>query len=209
MASPLDALDRIPIWQRLIIFVMGAVAVGAIWYFVYYQETVDAQNGARVALKKADAELARVKKEKENFLERQRKLAEVEEDLQKKMEVLPMTTASVDNLMQTFQQQARLVGLTVESWVPSAEQKEDFSGRLPIKVQATGSWTQAGEFFRRVSELDRIVSIENVEMRVRASSDKDAPELELTFEAVTYRFLGESERASGGKNRRRKQRRNR
>lgn len=204
MASALESFDKIPIWQRLMMFILVAAAIVAVWFFVFYQEAVDARASAKTSADTASAELDRVRTEKERFLERQREQAQTEAQLQKKMEVLPMTTASVDNLMQTFQQQARLVGLTVESWTPDPEQKEDFYARLPVKVRATGTWGQSGEFFRRVSELDRIVSVDNVEMKIRAATrDEDVsgpPMLELEFEAATYRFLTEAERSaeSGG-----------
>ncbi len=214
MASALESFDKIPIWQRLMLFIVVAAAIVAVWFFVFYQEAVDARASAKTSAGQASAELDRVRAEKERFLERQREQAQTEAQLQKKMEVLPMTTASVDNLMQTFQQQARLVGLTVESWTPDPEQKEDFYARLPVKVRATGTWGQSGEFFRRVSELDRIVSVDNVEMKIRtATRDEDAsgpPMLELEFEAATYRFLTGAERSAatdGGKNKKASRRR--
>ena len=64
---------------------------------------------------------------------------------------------------------ARLVGLTVQSWTPEGEFKEDYYGRLPIKVAAFGTWAQTGEFFRRVSELDRIVSGQPLDARMRTT----------------------------------------
>lgn len=216
MAGPLDSFEKLPIWQRIVMVVLGAALIMAAWFFFFYEEAVANTDQARQGLETAKAELARVEKEKEKYLERERKMAELEAELDKKMEVLPMSTASVDNLMQTFQQQARLVGLTVESWTPEPEQKEDFYARLPVKVRATGTWAQAGEFFRRVSELDRIVSVENVSMKKKDKSKRDAPglgpaapQLELEFEAATYRFLTDAERAAASEGGRRKRGRRR
>ena len=184
--------------------VVGALVVAG-WFFMFYQDAVDAHDGAKQAVVKADAELSRVTKEQENFLERQRKQAEVEAQLQQKVAVLPTSKSSLDNLMQTFQQQARLVGLTVEKWTPEPEQKEDFYARLPVKVRATGTWTQAGEFFRRMYELGRenkgrIVSVDQLVLSNRSAGKAEpgdgAPLLEISFEAATYRFLTESERTA-------------
>ena len=94
MASPLDAFNKVPIWQRIIIFFGVAVLIGAGWYFMFYEEAVDNLKSAKVALAKADAELQIMQTKKENFLERQRLQAKLEADLEKKMEVLPMSTAS-------------------------------------------------------------------------------------------------------------------
>lgn len=193
----LEAFDKIPIWQRLVVLVLGAALIVAGWWYLFYADALDAHDGAKVALEKAQAELARVEKAKADFLERQKKQEEVEKAIEQKLQVLPMSASTVDNLMQTFQQQARLVGMTVESWTPEAEVKEDFYAKLPVKVRATGTWKQSGEFFRRVSELNRIVSVDKLSMRLSGRNQADAgghPILELDFEAATYRFLTDAER---------------
>src|SRR5688572_1495059 len=193
MGSILESFDKLPTWQRILVFVLGLSAIGTVWYLMYYRDAVARHASANAALQKAKSELRDVEEKKKNFMERQRKQAEVEAELKKKMEVLPMSIASVDNLMQTFQQQARLVGLTVESWVPSAEEREDYYARLPVSVKATGTWSQAGEFFRRVSELDRIVSVDNIKLKSTTTAPNPtggdpnrAPMLTVDFEAATY-----------------------
>ena len=216
----MENFAKLPIWQRLILFVIVGVLIAAGWFFFLYQDALDAHTGAKAALAKANTELSRVQTEQENFLDRQRKQAAVEAELQQEIAVLPTSKSSVDNLMQTFQQQARLVGLTVETWTPEPEQKEDFYARLPVKVRATGTWAQAGEFFRRMYELGRenksgrIVSVDNLQLRggnVRDRGDDSdgPPALELSFEAATYRYLTQAERAgspeaAGGKKRSRR-----
>jgi len=213
MGSFLEAFEKLPVWQRVLIFALGLTVIVTVWFLVFYRDALARHDSAKSALKKAQVELHDVDEKKKNFIERQRKQAEIEAVLKEKMDVLPMSIASVDHLMQTFQQQARLVGLTVESWVPGTEALEDYYSRLPVKVQASGTWAQAGEFFRRISELDRIVSVDNVQLQksttsARAGADTtEAPLLTIQFEAATYRFLGEAERASaksssGGQRRR-------
>ncbi|MBV1857160.1 MAG: type 4a pilus biogenesis protein PilO [Nannocystaceae bacterium] len=201
----MEQFAKLPIWQRIVLFVVVGALVVAGWFFLLYQDAVGAHDAAKQGVLKADAELTRVSNEQKNFLERQRKQAEIEAQLQQKVAVLPTSKSSLDNLMQTFQQQARLVGLTVESWTPEPEQKEDFYARLPVKVRATGTWTQAGEFFRRMYELGRenkgrIVSVDQLVLTNKsagkAEAGEGAPMLEISFEAATYRFLTEAERSA-------------
>lgn len=201
-----DSFDKVPAWQKTLMLVLGAGAVLAIWYFVFYADAVESRIAAKKSVNTAQVELDRVTKEKEDFIKRQADFSEVESQLGKKMEVLPMSVSTVDNLMQTFQQQARLVGLTVQSWTPEGETKEDYYARLPIKVQAGGTWAQTGEFFRRVSELDRIVSVDKLSLRAQKGEEVEHPGLEVSFEAATYRFLSDEERTAntGKRNRRRK-----
>lgn len=219
MANALEQIENLPVWQRALAGAAGTVVIVIAWYFFFYADALAAHENAERALNKAETELARVEKERENFLERQRKHAESERELARMMEVLPMNASTVDNLMQIFQQQARLVGLTVESWSPETEQRENYWARLPVRVRAVGSWAQFGEFLRRVSECNYeeevrcpIVSIGDLTLTSKGSEGlgaNESPQLDIAFQAATYRFLTEAERKSAGSGNKGKRRRKR
>lgn len=198
MASAFEGVDKLPVWQRLLVWLLVAAAIVAGWWFLFYVDAVAAREGAETGLAKAGAELERLEKRKENFLEEQRQHEEREAKFRETMEVLPMNASAVDNLMQTFQQKARQVGLSFDSWTNDAAQRQDFYERLPVKVKARGTWPQIGEFFRQLAELKQIVSVENlvVENTVDQGEPGEHPVLEVAFEAATYRFLSEAERTT-------------
>jgi type IV pilus assembly protein PilO len=190
----LEGFDKVPIWQRFLVLVMVSVMVVAGWWYFFYEDALQAHQSAEQGLAKAEADLNAAKVKKENFLEEQKKHAEAEAEMLRKMEVLPMHASTVDNLMQVFQQKARLVGMTVESWTNESESRQDFYARLPIKVRATGTWSQVGEFFRQVSELKQIVSVDGLSLKTKGPSERGSLLLSVEFEAATYRFLSEEER---------------
>lgn len=195
MADVTESFDRMPIWQKLLLFLVVSAGIVAIWWFLFYADALEAKTGAEGALAKADAELQRVKTRKANFLEEQRKHEENEKALQAEMKVLPMSASTVDNLMQTFQQRARMVGMSVESWTNEAEERQDPYARLPIRVKALGTWSQLGEFYRRVAELEQPISIENLSFKAKAPEEPGmSPQLEVEFEAAAYRLLTPEER---------------
>ncbi len=199
-----DGLGKLPIWQRLLLFLFIAASIVGGWYYFFYLDAVAARKAADAAVVTAQAELEVVKTKRDNFDMEKAKVEAAEKRLDAQREVLPLNASTVDNLMQTFQQQSRLVGMTVESWNNEPEEFEDFYARMPIRVRATGTWTQVGEFFRRVSELKRIVSVDGLALKLAATTaaprdgEKPAehPGLEVEFEAATYRFLTDEERAS-------------
>jgi len=198
MASAFDGVDKLPVWQRLLVWLVVAAAMVAGWWFLFYVDAVAARESAEQGLSKAGSELDRLEKRKENFLEEQRQHEEREAKYRERMEVLPMNSSTVDNLMQTFQQKARQVGMSFDSWTNDSEQRQDFYARLPIKVKARGTWPQIGEFFRQLSELRQIVSVENIIVENTDTQGKgvpgEHPSLEVSFEAATYRILSEEER---------------
>lgn len=198
MASTFEGVDKLPVWQRLMVWLVVAAAIVAGWWFLFYVDAVTAREAAEAGLAKATGELERLEKRKENFLEEQRQHEEREAKLRERMEVLPMNASTVDNLMQTFQQKARQVGMSFDSWTNEPEQRQDFYARLPIKVKARGTWPQVGEFFRQISELRQIVSVENISIENANAKGEpgEHPVLEIAFEAATYRFLSEQERTA-------------
>jgi type IV pilus assembly protein PilO len=202
----LEGLDKVPIWQRLLLLVMVSAIIVAGWYYFFYDDALQAHRSAEQALAKADVDLQAAKLKKENFLEEQKKHAEAEAEMHRKMEVLPMHSSTVDNLMQVFQQKARLVGMTVESWQNESETRQDFYARMPIKVRATGTWAQVGEFFRQVSELKQIVSVDGLELKAKGPAERGGLLLSVDFEAATYRFLSEEERKASAPSSRRDRR---
>lgn len=197
-----DGLGKLPIWQRLLLFVVVAAAIVGGWYYFFYLDAVAARTSAEAAVVAAQKELDAAKTKRDNFDAEKQKVEEAEKRLDAQREVLPLNASTVDNLMQTFQQQSRLVGMTVEAWTNEPEEFEDFYARMPIRVRATGTWTQVGEFFRRVSELKRIVSVDRLSLKSTSKPTKDGekpdehPGLEVEFEAATYRFLTDEERAA-------------
>lgn len=199
MAGATDSIDKMPVWQRVAAFVLIAVLIAVGWYVLFWTEATKTHEDAETAVAAANKKLEDLKVRKENFVQEQRDHEKRETEFNAKMEVLPMSSSTIDNLMQTFQQQANIGGFSVESWTPESEEKQDFYARLPIAVKAKGTWGQTAEFFRKVSELKQIVSVENIALKAKR---KDAdpgghPILDVEFEVATYRFLSDAERADG------------
>lgn len=214
--SRIDDLGNLPTWQLALAFIGGAALIGAGWYFVYYQDAVAGREAAQQGVTKAEASLEEVAKKKENFEAELAENLERQKTLEDCKRVLPTSESAVDNLMRKFQQQARLVGLSIEQWEPQDQVESDFYSKMPVEVRATGTWHEFGEFFRRVdpaaralsrpakegedeelrcNELDQIVTVENVDFLLKRSGGRDDedqgqyPRLEVEFVASTYRFL--------------------
>lgn len=200
MASAFDSIEKMPVWQRLLVWLLFAVLIAAVWYYIFYLDAVTAREGAEQRLAKAKTELVRLEEKKANHLEELRKHEERKAKLKAQSEVLSTSSTTVENLMQTFQQKARQVGLSFDSWKNEGEQRQDVYARLPVSVTARGTWAQTGEFFRQLAELKQTVSIENIRLNASAARGNEEavenPVLDLEFEAATYRALTQEERSA-------------
>ena len=197
MASPLESLAKYPPWQLGVGWLVGTILMVAGWHFLYFSDALDTRDSNQLVLDKSQDELKNLETKLENFEEEMEKAAIAQREIEQSMDILPLSASSVEHLMRTFQQQGRLVGISLDRWNPGAEQKTEYYARFPVEVIATGTWNQLGEFFRRISEMSKIVNIDKLDMsRERKAGSEDRPTLSVTFQASTFRFLSEEERSS-------------
>lgn len=195
MASPLTSIGKAPVWQIVAGGVLASALITAGWFFLYYEEASQQNEQAKVALDSANAELETMQKKQANYEQERQKLQEAEEEIAQMIREIPSTKATVDHLMKPFQRQARLVGFEIESWAPGAEQRFDYYAKTPVEIHASGTWHQAAEFFRKVSEMTQVVNIE--EVRLKSGAQQRGPGdtavyLTVDFTAASFRFLPEA-----------------
>lgn len=196
--SPLDQLDKYPVWQLGLAWVLGAGLVVGGWYFLYFSDIVAEKDRSQGAMTKAETDLQTAKDNLANYEERVKEQAALDRELKKTLEVVPVDSSTIDHLMSTFQREARGVGLGIEAWTPEPEQFFDFYAKIPVEVEATGTWHEIGEFFRRVADMKQIVNVEDVKMKIgKEFDDSGFPLIEVEFVASTFRLLTDDEQANG------------
>jgi type IV pilus assembly protein PilO len=81
-------------------------------------------------------------------------------------------------------------GLQFELFKPSSERLQDFYAEMPVDLRVTGSYHDIAAFTSDVSQLSRIVTLNDV-----AIVNKDPKDTVLTMEAVakTFRYLDDEE----------------
>lgn len=197
--STLDQLEKYPVWQLLLAWLLGGALVVGGWYFLYFSDIRTQKNNAATAVTKAKADLITANDNLVNYEERVKEQAERDRILKRKLQVVPMDSSTIDHLMSTFQQEAQGVGLDIGRWSPQPEQRHDFYAEIPVEVSASGSWHELGEFFRRVAEMKQIVNIEQVEITLGNEFEETGfPQLEVDFTASTFRLLTEDEQNRTG-----------
>lgn len=116
-------------------------------------------------------------------------LKEVEQQFGALLRQLP-SKSEMDALLSDINQAGLGRGLQFELFKPSAERLQDFYAELPVDLRVTGSYHDIGAFTSDVSQLSRIVTLNDI-----AISNKDPKDTVLTMEAVakTFRYLDDEE----------------
>jgi type IV pilus assembly protein PilO len=182
----------LPLEKRIKISILVAIFIipSLLFYFFMFKpqaEKIDALqkqvNVSSEELKKARGIASQLPKFKKEF-----------DDVQREFEatsVLLPKSQEIPNLLRSISDLGRNAGLDFVKFVPGVEIPKDFYAEIPIDISIIGSYHNLGSFLDKVSKLDRIVTVNNINLD-RSSAAKDETELLLasTCRLVTYRYTG-------------------
>ena len=117
-----------------------------------------------------------------------KQLADIEQSFGAMLRQLP-NKSEMEALLSDINQAGLGRGLQFELFKPAAQENlSDFYAELPISIRVAGNYHDIGAFTSDVSQLSRIVTLNNVALAM----DKDG-KLSMDAVARTYRYLDEEE----------------
>jgi type IV pilus assembly protein PilO len=99
----------------------------------------------------------------------------------------------IPDLLSSLSTKARECGLEIVLFRPRAENFQEFYAEIPVDIVVRGGFFNAATFFDEVGKLNRLVSIDNIDLK-NPKVGSDQVVLEISTLATTYRFLDEAER---------------
>lgn len=178
----------LPKLGALVILLIVLVFAG---YWFDWKGQLETLAGART--KEQDLRTAFLDKKKQavNLEAYRRQLAEIEESFGEMLKQLP-NKSEMEALLTDINQAGLGRGLQFELFRPAAkEAASEFYAELPIIIKLTGTYHDIGAFASDVSQLSRIVTLNDVGLSV----GKDGG-LVLDATAKTFRYLDEGEIAA-------------
>jgi len=158
-----DQLAKLPIAARVGVGAAVLALTGVAYYVVFYGDLASAIQAAKSREAQLSAELAEARKAEFAY---QKDLAELADRQQRQRElnkVLPVAS-EYPAFLSAVQNVANVAGVELISWTPSPEVPDQFFVRVPMKLEIAGRYHQIAKFFNGVSQLDRIINLENVNL---------------------------------------------
>ncbi|MFO0659021.1 MAG: type 4a pilus biogenesis protein PilO [Polyangiaceae bacterium] len=157
-----------PIKVALAIFVMVVLAGG--FYLVIYSDVVDALERERQSEVRLHDELNKAREIEALY---QRDLAELTEKQQKARDLNKTLPESAESpaFLSAIQSVANASGVQLNSWDPMDEVPQQFFTKVPMKLKLSGRFHQVAKFFYGISQLDRIINIENITVALGKSTN--------------------------------------
>ncbi|NIA27711.1 MAG: type 4a pilus biogenesis protein PilO [Desulfobulbaceae bacterium] len=173
-----------PVSLKMLLILVGAGAIlfAGYWYIIKDQ-IVDLETQERKEQQLKTTFLEK-KKLAINLPAYQKQMEEIRQRFGLLLQQLPDKT-EVPELLIDITQAGLGQGLKFNLFDPGNKGKKDFYAILPIKVNATGTYHQYGEFISDLSTLSRIVTVGNVAIRPKGDS------LNMAAVLNTYHYLDE------------------
>jgi type IV pilus assembly protein PilO len=157
-------------------------------------------NGQREELERLEATEVSLKNEYKDKIKKAVNLEalkgqkeEVSQYVQALEKQLP-SRSEMDALLSDINQAGVGRGLQFELFAPGTHQVKDYYAELPIKVKVLGQYHDIGSFTSDISNLPRIVTLNN--LLVKAVDGKGGNILSMEATAKTYRYLDAEEVAA-------------
>ena len=192
MNQLLTQILRLPRQQKIGILAGLIILLLVIGYFYVYlpggdnirklSEEIEGIRGDRDTKRVLSANLPKLQKE----------LQEWDARLKTAVAQLP-DRKEIPDLLSSLSTKARESGLEIVLFRPRAETFQEFYAEIPVDIVVRGGFFNATAFFDEVGKLNRLVNINNIELK-NPKIGSDPVILEIATLATTYRFLDEAER---------------
>jgi type IV pilus assembly protein PilO len=185
-AAAKDAsFSSLPLAGKLFILVVLLGVVSAIYYFAFHMELAEQIDGAHAQYAQLQQQQREAEQRQQQYLQLVQELAGREALDRANKRVLP-ARAEIAAFLQDLNRIAELSGLQIASVQPRPEMSEQYFTKIPVKLRFVGTFHQLAKFFYNVGHLERIISMENIELTHPRAADGQVL-LDVDVMATTYR----------------------
>jgi len=191
MNEQLAKLLKLKTPAKIGIVAAAAIALCGLYYVGFYTDVDDGISRAKAAQVSAKQERESYERRKTEYLGYRNELTLLQERQREILRALPKEQ-DIPSFISSIQEQAELAGLEVLTLNIDEEIPEQLYVKIPVKMEVRGNYHAITRFFKSVSELRRIVNVEELAMnpeKLNSEVESDAPvKLRARFIAATFRY---------------------
>ncbi len=177
---------ELPQQQQVMLAVLAVAALGLFWHQLIFPVKAQMEGlDRRVSELTAEVETARAVTARLPQFEAD--VRELQSQLDELKQVLPDEKETAE-IVRRVEQLAVESDLSIRSFTPQATVAYEFYEDWPIRMSLEGSYNNLGLFFQRVANFQRIINVDNIEIRALPEADPDRT-ISATCTATTFVLL--------------------
>ena len=199
LSQQLERLAQLPRSRRIAVIGLGYLVVLGFFWMFFYSPRTEALVSEEDRYEELDTKLMRQRVRARNKDRSEAQLQALQDQLVQALLELP-EKREIPGLLRNISLAGKKVGLAINKFQPLPDSQEEYYAEIPFAMELVGSFHEVAMFFDRLSNLGRIVSVNNV--KISEPEDRGGKVyLTVSAEAATYRFLTDEERTATQGNR--------
>jgi type IV pilus assembly protein PilO len=148
--------------KAMILFVV-AVLIGAVYYFMLYSGKNQENLQLQAKIKDKQAENVRLREFEPKLAQLTRDMAILEQQIEREKKVVP-EDKDADQFIRLLHDTAASSGIEIRRYTAMPGANHEFYSDVPFSIDIDGPYYSVLVFFQKVSELERIVNIDNLQV---------------------------------------------
>ncbi len=189
--------------QKAAVTAVAIAVIAGLYYQFFYADISDGIASAEANRAKLVEERTGYERRKTEYLAYRNELVQLQEEQRELLRVLPKRD-EIASFLANIQEQGELSGLEVISFHVDSEVPDELYVKIPVRMEVRGGFHNLTKFFKSVSELRRIVTVEDLALvperdpRGETANDNGPVRLKARFTAATYRYPDPADKSGGG-----------
>jgi len=148
---------------RFGIMLLIAAIIGATYYYLYLGAEMQKNQDLEVRIKKTNDENAQLRLFEPKLQELNRQMAILQQQMEIQKKIVP-DEKDADQFIRLLHDTAAASGIEIRRYASLPVANKEFYSEVPFTIDVDGPYYSVLNFFQRVSELERIVNIDNLQM---------------------------------------------
>lgn len=154
---------------RLLVLGVVALMIGTAYYFLYYNGKSQENHQLRTRIDDKKAENDRLRQFVPKLAQLNRDMAVLEQQIEREKKVVP-DDKDADQFIRLLHDTAATSGIEIRRYTAMPTASHEFYSEVPFAIDIDGPYYSVLGFFQRVSELERIVNIDNLQLATPKNS---------------------------------------
>ena len=149
--------------SKFLIMLLVSAVIAAAYYFLFYSAKNQENAQLQAKIKDKTAENARLREFEPKLLQLTRDMAILEQQIEREKKVVP-DDKDADQFIRLLHDTAAASGIEIRRYTAMPVANHEFYSDVPFAIDIDGPYYSVMIFFQKVSELERIVNIDNLQI---------------------------------------------
>ncbi len=177
-----SVLGRLSFGAKFVFGLILVIVIGALYFIVFFADVDGQINRANARESELKGELQKAEEARSAYQKDVDEKTKMQANELERKKVLP-DEAETPSFLASLQSIATVSGVTLVQYDPEDEVPEEFYVKVPMSITVSGRFHQIARFFFGVGRLDRVINIEDIDIKMKnKNSDNKAQAQETILE---------------------------